>query len=438
MASPFAGPEPCSANGMGPADRNLKPRRVAYIMSRFPKLTETFVLDEILELERAGIAVEVFPLWREPAKVMHREAQPIVARAHFTPTLGLAILRDNLRWLFRRPVVYLQTLTKLAWANRASPRFLVAALAIFPKACHFAERMRALDVQHVHAHFASHPAAAAFVVGRLAEIPWSFTAHGSDLHREQSMLAEKVREARFVVAISEHNRDFILDSVGPQFDGKIRVLHCGVDTACYASGREKRSASRKDRTPTSPIEIACIGTLHEVKGQRFLLDACARLSDMGVEWRCHLIGDGPDRVSLERQASKFGMQDSVVFHGHCERERVRALLIQMDVVVAPSVPTSDGRREGIPVVLMEAGACALPLVASRLSGIPELVINGQTGLLVEPGDAEGIAQAIYRLSKDSELRRQLGDRVLKKLELEFNLENNVERLRAEFFAMDGP
>ena len=403
--------------------------RVAYIMSRFPKLTETFVLDEILELERKGVSVEVFPLWRENAKVVHPEACAVVARAHFTRTLDLPILRDNFRWFLRRPIAYLGTLATLIRANRRSPRYLIAAMAIFPKACHFAERMRTLEVQHVHAHFASHPAAAAFVVGRLAGIPWSFTAHGSDLHREQSMLLEKVREARFVVTISEHNRAFILDHTDNRFAGKVRIVRCGVDSRCYAEARSHSSREAKNEV----LEIGCIGTLHEVKGQHILLEACALLSKRATAWRCHLIGDGPNRRALEDQARVLGLSDRVIFHGHCERERVRTLLGEMDVAVAPSVPTSDGRREGIPVALMEAAACALPLVASRLSGIPELVFHDETGLLVECRDAEGIAEALDRLAREPETRRRLGQAAFDKINLDFNLERSVETLRTEIF-----
>jgi glycosyltransferase involved in cell wall biosynthesis len=409
----------------GSAERSEAGRvRVAYVMSRFPKLTETFVLDEILELERNGVTVEVFPLWRERADVIHDEARPVVERAHFTPTLDLSILIDNLRCLLNSPSLYLRTLATLVRANVRSARFLTAALAIFPKACSFALRMKALGVQHVHAHFASHPAAAAFIVGRIGGIPWSFTAHGSDLHREQAMLREKVEEARFVVAISEFNRRFILERLGQAFAAKIEVIHCGVDPKRY----------EHTRTHSEALEIACIGTLHAVKGQRFLLDACAELSRQGVEWRCHLIGDGPDRKSLEAQADALGLGDRVLFHGSCEREVVRSLLAEMDVVAAPSVPTRDGRREGIPVVLMEAAACGLPLIASRLSGIPELVVDQICGLLVEPGDVEGLSAALIRIAAEPETRERLGAAARERMRADFSLGRNVERLREQIFA----
>jgi glycosyltransferase involved in cell wall biosynthesis len=404
-----------SADEFSPAPRP----RVAYMMSRFPKLTETFVLDEILELERRGVEVEVFPLWREKAEVIHPEARPVVERARFTKTLDARILVDVARCFASHPWRFVSTLATLIWANRASPRFLLGALAIFPKSCHFAVRMRSLGVRHLHAHFASHPAAAAFIVGRFSGIPYSFTAHGSDLHREQSMLREKVAESKFVVAISEYNRRFILDHVGEALADRIEVVHCGVDPAAYP-----------ERVPESgPLRIVCTGTLHPVKGQRYLIDACAQLTSEDIDWRCELIGDGEDRKDLEAQAQRLGIADRVVFHGHCRREQVREILSRADVVAAPSVPTRDGRREGIPVALMEAAACGLPLVASRLSGIPELVVEGETGLLAEPGDVEGLAAALAQLAREPETRARLGAGARKRIEEDFSLSANGLRLR---------
>ena len=405
---------------------------MAYVMSRFPKLTETFVLDEILELERSGFRVEVFPLWRESAEVIHEAARPVVARAHFTPLLDLEILHDNLRALWRAPRRYLGALGTLLVANRGSLRYGLGALASFPKAVSFARRMRALGVDHVHAHFASHPAAVAFVVGRLSQIPWSFTAHGSDLHREQAMLAEKVAEARFVVAISDYNRDFILEHVGGTWRDKIRVIHCGVDLAALQPDAS-RGVDPKTVSPAAPLEIVCVGTLHEVKGQRYLLEACAGLVRRGIDWRCHLVGDGPDRKPLEALASRLGIVDRVVFHGACERAAVHALFASADVAVAPSVPTADGRREGIPVVLMEAAAWGLPLVASRLSGIPEIVGDDETGLLAEPRDVPGLEAALARLASEPETRQRLGSAARRRVEEEFQLSHNVAQLSREFF-----
>src|SRR5215212_3195570 len=189
---------------------HAKPRlKVAYIMSRFPKITETFVLYEMLAMQQQGVQIELYPLQRERTKVMHPEAVPFVERAHFQPHFSLAILLTQLYFLLHKPRTYLGVLWTLVQANWGSLRYLVGALAFFPKSAHIARLMVADGIVHIHAHFASHPAAAAFIIHRLVGIPYSFTAHGSDIHRDRHMLAEKVAESAFVAAISDYNRELI-------------------------------------------------------------------------------------------------------------------------------------------------------------------------------------------------------------------------------------
>ncbi|XOV83304.1 MAG: glycosyltransferase family 4 protein [bacterium] len=408
---------------------------VAYVMSRFPKLTETFVLDEMVQLTRNGWIVKIFPLWREPAELVHDDALAWVQVAQFLPHVSIEILIDNLYWMYRQPRRYFSALWNVVLCNISSPRFLTGALAAFPKAGTMARRMQSQGVEHVHAHFASHPAAIVYVVNKLTDIPWSFTAHGSDLHREQAMLAEKVSSAKFAVAISEFNKRVILKHCAARDAKKIKVLHCGVDLSKFkltpADAEQKAvdpaGDALRDNKASELINIVCIGTLHEVKGQAFLIRACAQLEQSN--WQCHFIGDGEDRTQLELLAATLGLTDRVVFHGQCTRDKVRELLQQMTLACAPSVPTSDGRREGIPVALMEAAAAQLPLVASNLSGIPELVVHEETGLLTVVADVESIASAINRLVQDPDLRDRLGKACREKIEREFSLASNVSMLQ---------
>jgi len=401
-----------------------QPPRVAYIMSRFPKLTETFVLLEIVALEAQGFCVELFPLWREKATTIHPEAQELVERAHYTPALNLPILRANLRALWKQPRAYLGALGTLVRTNLGSSRYLAGGLAAFPKAVYMGEQMLAAGVGHVHAHFASHPAAAAFVIHRLTGLPYSFTAHGSDLHRDQHMLCEKVAEAAFVVAISDYNRNVILSHCGGQKNGHLRVIHCGVDTT--------QIEPRRSYEQHGPLRLLCIGTLHTVKGQSYLIAALAELRRQGIDATVDFVGDGPDRAALEQQAEHAGVGPFVQFHGAQTREQVMAHLRRADVAVAPSVPTADGRREGIPVALMEAMAAGLPVVASRLSGIPELVTDGKSGLLTPPGDVAALAAAIRRLHDDPALRERLGRAARATVERDFDLHGNVALLARQF------
>src|ERR671924_277880 len=220
----------------GVEERRLKTSqglKVAYIMSRFPKLTETFILYEMLAMRQQGIQVEVYPLLREREEVMHPEAAQFVNVAHFQPFISLPIIRANLYFLWKKPSVYLKTLWDLLRANWGSFNFFTGVIGIFPKTVLFAYQMRADKVRHIHAHFASHPAAAGFIIHRLVGIPYSFTAHGSDLHRDRHMLAEKVAEAAFVATISQYNKELIISECRGSYREKVTVVHCGVDTEVF-------------------------------------------------------------------------------------------------------------------------------------------------------------------------------------------------------------
>jgi colanic acid/amylovoran biosynthesis glycosyltransferase len=406
-----------------PATGTQRPA-VAYVMSRFPKISETFILTEILALDQRGVRVEVYPLLREGAALAHEEAAAVVRRAHYLPFISPAILASQLHWLRHRPRSYLGALREVVAGTAGSLNFFVGGLAIFPKVAHAARLMQADGVAHVHCHFANHPALAGLVINRLTGIPYSFTAHGSDLHVDRRMLPEKVAGAAFVAAISGYNRRLIVDECGGRFADKVRVIRAGVDTTHFTPRRRLGSAGR--------LRVLCVGTLHEVKGQAHLIDACRLLTDEGLGIECRLVGDGPDRPMLTRRIEAAGLGDRILLVGEKTRTQVAAELVAADVLVAPSVPTKAGKREGIPVVLMEAMSSGLAVVASDLSGIPELVEDGVTGWLVAPGDAAGLAGALRALHADPELRRRLGEAGRRRVLKEFDIEQSVAELVRRF------
>jgi colanic acid/amylovoran biosynthesis glycosyltransferase len=293
---------------------------------------------------------------------------------------------------------------------------------------HMALAMVDEGVEHVHCHFANHPALAGWLIHRLVGIPYSFTAHGSDLHVDRTMLPTKVAEAAFVVTISGDNRNVIEHAAGSRAVGKVEVIHCGVDPAAF---------EQVERTADGPLRIVAIGTLHEVKGQAHLIDACRRLAERGIDFTCRFIGEGPDRDALAARIERSGLTDRVQLVGRMTSDGVAAELAAADVLVAPSVPTRGGKREGIPVVLMEAMATGLPVVASRLSGIPELVTDGVDGLLVPPGDDEALAQALERLAADRALRRRLGGAGRATVLRDFDVDRNAAALAARFATSAG-
>jgi len=401
---------------------------IGYVTSRFPKLTETFVLYEILGLERAGLGVVLYPLLRERADVVHPDAVDVMERAQYLPFVSRTIVKSHLALVRRSPGTYLRTLLAVLRGTYRSANFLVGAVGIFPKVGHAARLLAGAGAVHVHCAFATHAALAGFIVHRLTGIPYSFTAHGSDLHVDRRMLREKVTDAAFVVAISNYNRQVILEECGHAFADKIRVIHSGIETEFF------RPAERAARS-AGPFRIVSVGTLHEVKGQTYLIEACRLLAAEGIDVVCELVGDGPDRAALARQIAAAGLGDRVALAGPRSREDVAASLAAADVVATPSVPTKAGKREGIPVVLMEALACGVPVVATAISGIPELVEHERTGLLVPPRDADALARALRRLHDDEALGRKLGVAGREKVLREFDARVNSARLAHEIAAV---
>ena len=406
------------------AAKARQPLKIAYMMSRFPKISETFILYEILEQERLGNVVEVYPLLREHQPVTHPEAERLVERAHFHPFISWPIIRANWHYLLKRPGAYLRTLAKVLGGTLGSTNFFLGALTYWPKAVCFAYEMEKQGIRHVHAHFCNHPALVALIIHHLTGIPFSFTAHGSDLHKDKRMLDKKVEAAAFAVTISNFNKGEMIKACGESMRDKIHIIHCGIDQEVFTPPAEKRVAGR--------FRIICVASFEEVKGHKYLVEACRILRDGGLDFVCDLIGDGPVRAQVAKQIADLNLQDRIIIHGSRKRMEVAQMMAAADVKVLASVPTAEGKREGVPVVLMEAMASGLPVVSSQLSGIPELVENGRTGILVQPGDVNALALTLQKLHADPALRLKMGRAGREKVLREFNLKLNVAELAKLF------
>lgn len=408
---------------------------VAVVVSRFPLVTETFVLREIDELERQAQPVRLVPLLRERPAVVHPEARPWLRRALFTPWLSRAIVGANLRALARYPGRYPGLLLRLVAGTVTRPGVLVRTLALFPKAVYLGERLEAEGVRHLHAHFATYPATVAWVASRFFGLTFSFTVHAHDLFVDRALLEPKVREARFVRAISRFNR-VCLERLHPaarssgEGPEKVTVIHMGIEPERYEPAEEPAHVDRPEQETEGPARLLCVAALKPYKGLPVLLAACEALVREGRNVVCEVVGEGPERRALEREIRRRGLSGER--EGEGEEERVRLLgalpqqevarrLARAEVFVLPSVVAKDGQMEGLPVVLMEALAARRPTVATRLSGIPELVEDGVTGLLVEPGDPQALAAAIARLLDDRELGSRLAEAGRRRVEAEYDL-----------------
>jgi len=418
--------------------RRVTPGKVAYIMSRFPKITETFVLYEIIELRKRGEAVEIYPLIRERQPVAHPDVERLSGCVHFVPWISRAVVRANWHYLRRSPRVYLRTAAEAVRRNLASARLLLGALTFFPKSAAFAYEMERGGITHIHAHFATHPALSAWIIHRLTGIPYSFTAHAHDIFVDRAMLREKLADAAFVVAISEHNRNFMAEKCGEELRNKIHVVHCGVDVEYFAPPATPQSTgplpflTSQPQPVGGPVRMLCVASLLEMKGHAYLIEACRLLRQRGIDFHCDFVGDGERKAQLREQISRSGLDGAFTFLGPQPRSVVRGLLHQAQVKVLASVPLPSGLQDGIPVALMEAAACGVPVVSTTVSGIPELVDSGVNGILVPPRDACALAEALERLARDPELRTRMGRRGREKVLREFNLAANAERLASLF------
>ena len=392
-------------------------RPVAVLLSRFPLVTETFILREVIEMERQGQPVRLVPLLRERPATVHREAVPWMRTALHTPFLSPAILAANARALRRTPRLYGGLLGRVLLGTAASPNMLVRTLALFPKCVYLAERLRDEGIGHIHAHFATYPALAAFIVSRLTGIPYSVTVHAHDVFVRRTLLHEKLEAASFVRTVSRFNRHF-LSGLYPDLADQLDVIHVGVDPDAHACAPPVDGAPR----------LLCVAALKPYKGLPVLVEACRRLRNDGVSFHCEIVGEGPERRALEAAILRARLQERVRLLGARPQHEVARLLDESSVFVLPSVVAADGQMEGIPVALMEAMASGRPVVASALSGIPELVEDGASGVLVPPGDPERLAEAIRSLLDDPERARRLGQHGRETIRREFRLDETVDRL----------
>jgi glycosyltransferase involved in cell wall biosynthesis len=380
-------------------------------MSRFPAITETFILRELVELDRAGIEVVLVPLLHEYPERVHPDSKPWEERALYTPFLNLPILAANLRVFLSRPWLWLSTFAALMAESASSANAFFGTLGIFFKSVYNGQRVRALGVGHIHAHFATHPATAAHVMSVVRRrgqdpIPYSVVLHAHDIFLHQAGLPRKLSGARFVRSISQYNVDWLLAHLPPHGFAlpreKFRVIHCGIELERY--GREPE---RPLRPPGKTPQLLSIAAHRPYKGLTYLIEAVRLLRARGVEVVCDVIGEGVLRPQLEAQIEQSGLTGVFRLIGTRTQDEVAAALAACDVFVLPSIVADDGQMEGIPVALMESLASAVPSISTRISGIPELVIPNETGYLVEPANAAELADEIERVLGEPQRAAQL-------------------------------
>jgi glycosyltransferase involved in cell wall biosynthesis len=409
----------------GRADAILQLMRIAYMVSRFPKVTETFVLREMLELQKVGVAIELFALIHEDESVRHDDADELEKAAHYGNAYPVHHMDAQRYWLHSAPDEYRAVWRSVIAAHRGSGRLMAKAVLTTLVGASWAMDLQDSLVDRVHAHFATWPTLAAWVVHRLTRIPYSFTIHAHDLYVDRPMLAQKLGDADFAVTISDYNRRFIDDVYGTAMADKVSVVHCGIDVDHWRDVERQRSTGPR-------LEILAIGALEDYKGHRYLVEACSRLRAKNTEFRCQIVGEGPQRGQIEQLIKLLRLEESVALLGRRTSRDVKRLLSEVDVVAHPSVITNRGKTEGIPVAIMEAMASGVPVVATDVSGVTELVIDHVTGLVVPPESPEQLCEALEKLAASPGRARRLARAGQAKVAREFHLDSTVSQLMELF------
>ena len=398
---------------------------IAYTVQKFPGLTITFIYREILALRARGMEIAVFSTWRPRRGELSQEAVDLMDSTFYIFPLNVPrFLKAHLYYLFTHPLKYIGTLLFL-WrqpVREAKVRFRL--LCHFAEAACLAKEMEDRNVRHIHGGFASNPATLALIVSRITGISFSFAAHANGIFADPILLREKLATAKFIIASTRYNKEYLTAQFPDIASDKIRVIYHGISLQDFQPGREERGGL--------PV-ILSVAQFREKKGLSFLVEACRILKSQGQQFECHIVGDGIQRGYLEALIEMYGLQDTVKLDGIIFQEKLRDYYRRADVLALPSVVASDGDRDGIPVTLIEAMASGCPVVSTFVSGIPELVEDGRTGLLVPPGDAAALARALETLLRDKNLRRKMGQASRDKVVAQFDIESSATRV-SDLFA----
>jgi len=396
-------------------------QRVLYVVSLFPCWSETFIVREIHELISKGLDVRILSLRHPSESLVQTDAQALMGRVIYPPQ-GAPLALRALREILAAPLLSMREVMGLSRLLLRDPAAWLKSLVVWWRTLASLSDVRRLKLQHIHAHWATYPSTSAlWMAGRTAG-RFSFTAHAHDIFVNDHLIKLKLERAAFAVTISSFNRHYLAERVSPRATEVMRVVHCGVPV----------HRLRMELAGRVPGRILGVGRLDPIKGFEHLIDACAKLAEQGADFECHIVGEGPLRPALERRIVRLGLQGRVLLLGARPQEQVQAAMREASVFVLACVVTPKGDRDGIPVALMEAMATGLPVVSTDVSGIPELVIDGVTGRLAPPGDAQALADCLVNLLSDRSKAQQLALAARAHVEREFNVTTEAGKLHAAF------
>ncbi|MGH8934819.1 MAG: glycosyltransferase [Acidimicrobiia bacterium] len=394
--------------------------RVGYVLKKYPRLSETFILDEILGLEAVGVELAVLSLRLPDDGRFHGDLARVQAKVAYLPDFGLCSVLGAFDALDRLEKAGLAPALRFLelFPQRERAKLLVQAL-------HLADQVGSLEIGHLHAHFMTVAAHVTYLAHLLCGVPFSATAHAKDVYRHtvDARIFRKVAgAAEALVTVCEANRAFIRREILGQVPARLVRIYNGVFL---------------DQMPTrvahpDPRLVVGVGRMVEKKGFDVLLGACRLLSERGVDFRLVLVGDGEEWERLDQERRRLGLEDRVHMVGPQPRDEVLRLMAEARVIAAPCVTGRDGNQDALPTVLLEAMALGLPAVSTAVGGIPEIVGHERQGLLVPERDHQALAAALERVLTDDVLWARLSAAGRAKARERFDRKRNLQDLVAVF------
>ena len=386
----------------------------AYLFERFPSFGQTFCYREVAELARQGITPPIFSV-RNPKDEPPQDWDARIAkRVHYLPEERE--LLDDVRQASKNRKLTAEIVAALdEWGRRTD--FLRLYQAVY-----VGLRLQEMGIGHVHAHFMGMAARTAFWIHKFFPLTFSFTAHANDIFAPRNFevgLDKLVDTARVIVTVSDHAKKFLQERF-PERADRIRRIYNGLNLAEFG---------RADFSSAPPLILA-VGRLIAKKGFADLIGACGLIVERGKSFQCEIIGEGPLENELRGQIERLNLQNRVVLPGAKQQREVRQRLAAANVFVLPSVIDPEGGMDNLPTVIMEAMATGLPVVSTKIGGIPEMVVENETGFLLRPGDAVALADAIEKVINNLSLAQKLGQAGCERAQELFSIEKNVRELCA--------
>ncbi|MGB7181605.1 MAG: glycosyltransferase family 4 protein [Burkholderiaceae bacterium] len=421
-----------------------KPKKIAYVLKGFPRLSETFISNEVRLLTGLGLDLRPFSI-KAGDKLAERNGLPPVTYLPVVSGMSQVSLRDWMvenwskfstsqrYWFTHDPVRYLKTLTfalTCSWRYRRGYRIKKTFIKEFLLATDIARRMQEQGgYVHIHAHFCHDATTIAWMTSKLIDLPFSFTAHAKDIYQKSlnpgDLLERKLAATQFATTCTMANVAYLTTKT--EKPANIYGIYHGLDTNRF------RPTPRKSRKSDDSIRLISVGRHVEKKGFSYLLESCRLLQIRGIRFRLDIVGEQGDQTQkLSDYIAKFELKDSVFLNPPIAQIELPKLYNTADIFVLPCIIVSDGDRDGIPNVMAEAMACALPVVVSDVSGIPEIVEHEFNGLLVQQKDAYSLAQAIERLANDDALRFRISGNARRTIESRFNADKTHDFLHEIF------